>query len=887
VLAKFLYSHSPTSVTIIYHFRASVDLDSARPAPFAAFVISRILQQPAIGTDPRLGLVRDSLDDLSNRFKDDSRKAPFATLWSALLALVELVPPFTIIIDGLDECHFSNSRELDDFLLKLEHLGAASKTRIIALSRPYGKFEPYVARATLIAMDAKLVDPDVIRFVDNQITMHRHLLPIRERILERVRDGCQGMFIWAILLLQYLQDGYTPNIKIRRLQEFPVELHSVYESIWTVASSRLDSETLQLRHEVLLILLAARRPLTIDEICVTLALRPLSPKIDTEDLPLDPHELLPTVCWPLAEILNGNLQLVHLSAKEFLTRNKRLTDTGNFAVHMSHDDSNSYLARKCLIRLLEAQNQSPNRIAPILRRNVYPESALTEEEDLFLETTVLYDYAAANWHIHLTAIPNPDTDILYLAQDFLHGNQFVMWGEYTFGKQQDNSPIAVVESRLKPWHSNLPPSSHEKIEINDFFTTPYRALSDTYKAEGNDKTLQWLCLFRLGGWYMMAPDFEAANKVKKEVVEGLTKLLGKSNPLTLRATASLAQNYLILGKMRLAAETYLETSQIQLEVVGADRPDSFESLMWAASAQYYLTEYSVSATNQSQAAAGFWRILGPTSTTFLMSQLFYGYALVGLGELDPALAILEDIYKRRSEILGPDNGMGLHAQVALASVLRKIGSLDKAELNLSQAYEARVRIWGISDMNSIDTSIHLIIIYREARKPAKAQEYIDALSKPGILEEYFERYCQVNHLHALLQIDAGNYKRSRDILRNLLDKSLRAGLGSNNRSLLWARLTLSTILREHGKKDEASELFEDLVETIKDTDCNSVDSLDGEPQPPRLLEIAEEALRLVRARKEREAKQLLEDNRLKWKREEDFWIMLGGPAADTAWMRGP
>jgi tetratricopeptide (TPR) repeat protein len=504
-----------------------------------------------------------------------------------------------------------------------------------------------------------------------------------------------------------------------------------------------------------------------------------------------------------------------------------------------------------------------------------------------LETEVLYEYAAAYWHSHLTALSDPEADILSLAQDFLHKNQFVMWAEYIFAKYQDNSPIAVVEGSLRSWHSNLPPSSKEKLDISNFFTYPYRALSATYESEGDDKTLQWLCLIRLGSWYMMAPDLEAADKVKKEVVEGLTKLLGAKNPLTLRARAALALNYFIVGKMRLAAETYLDISRTQLEVVGADKSDSFESLMYAAAAQYYMTEYSLSSTNQSQAATGFWRILGPSSTFTLTSQLFYGFSLAGLAQLDPSLAIFEDIYRRRSEVLGPDNGMGLHAQVALADVARKAGLFEKAESNLMKAYEARIRIWGIKPFTSVDTAIHLIILCREIGKAEKAEEYIQALLKPGILEPYLERLCQVSHLRALLKIDAGYYDIARDILLPLLGKIYQAGRESYNRSFLWLLLTLATTLRHIGKIDEASELFEDLVEPIPESDSNSVSSLDGEPEPPRLLKIAEEALRFVRGRKQREADQLLEENNLRWKREADFWIPTGGPSADTAWMRGP
>jgi tetratricopeptide (TPR) repeat protein len=270
-----------------------------------------------------------------------------------------------------------------------------------------------------------------------------------------------------------------------------------------------------------------------------------------------------------------------------------------------------------------------------------------------------------------------------------------------------------------------------------------------------------------------------------------------------------------------------------------------------------------------------------------MCQLSYAYAIARQGQLDQALAILESIYTSRSKLFGPENAMVLMAQVALAEVQRKLGSLEPAESNLSEAYEARMRVWGITPFASIDTVIHLIIVCREAGKPNQAQEYVDILSWPHILEPFFERFCQVSHLRALLLIDAGKQEQGRAILSSLMDLSLQKGRESNNRSLLWVRLTLATILRQGGKDDEASELFEDLVTTSGGDDSDSVHSLDGEPQPPRVLEIAEKALRLVRDRKQRQAELLLDENGLKWKRVRDFWIPSGGPAADTGWMSGP
>jgi hypothetical protein len=78
-------------------------------------------------------------------------------------------------------------------------------------------------------------------------------------------------------------------------------------------------------------------------------------------------------------------------------------------------------------------------------------------------------------------------------------------------------------------------------------------------------------------------------------------------------------------------------------------------------------------------------------------------------------------------------------------------------------------------------------------------------------------------------------------------------------------------------------LFTDIVTE----DYNTDDELLDEPEAPGVLRIAEDALRLVRGRKHREAEVLLKENGLKWVRQDDFLLQTGGPAADTAWMKGP
>jgi hypothetical protein len=215
-----------------------------------------------------------------------------------------------------------------------------------------------------------------------------------------------------------------------------------------------------------------------------------------------------------------------------------------------------------------------------------------------------------------------------------------------------------------------------------------------------------------------------------------------------------------------------------------------------------------------------------------------------LGETKAAKNINKRAAHGLSELLGEDNPLTMRAKVKMTEVCLEINKqrrpdglrlilgarsqehryqgiqlndLENARSNLEQAYE-RASIWG-SKVLSIDTAIQLIILHHESNRPKLAQEYINSLSKPGIADQYFERWCQVRHLQALLYIDHGEYDSAIEISKYLLSD---AGT-RNNRSLLWVRLTLATVLRYVGRHDEASKLFRGII--INGGDILESDSL--------------------------------------------------------------
>jgi len=896
-MANFLsknsqFSHNSTSSIIFtYHFHLSDSKASAKPSFLAASVLDRVLRLREVLEDRQFHDQLKALEPLCVEF-DKADHCPFSKLWVILANILVLLPNFTLIIDAMDECYaYGNSGEdVGTVITSMKALASQPNARVIILSRKLASLECMLEESATIEMDAEAVTPDIELYLNNVIDREAKLQDVRCQILARAKKDGDGMFLWAKMMIESLRRATTKKKRLSRLQDFPEGLYAAYAKLIYDSGSSLDEDDLQMRREIFLLLAGATRFLTVDEVSEALTLVDVSQGLteDDRDEIFDIEEEIKRLCEPLATLSKNYVHLVHLSVRDFLFLPARENALSKHAtLSMTSDESNDYLARKCFSKLSLEEYRMPNRIAALLRKNLYSEYSRIDEDVNIEISNVFYEYAATNWFIHLTAIENPEISLLRQAEMFLCGKEFVTWGEFFYNLRDDMAPIVEARGRLQPWFSKLPPASQRIVHIDQYYTQPYKELSKFYGEDGGDKTLPFLCLYQLGDFYIMAAEIQEAYEVKRIVADELTTLLGRKNPLTLRAISTASLQHILEGRMTEAETVFSEISKTQLEVVGEDRPDGFVSLQFAAEAEYYMTRFQEAAHNTAKANAGLLKILGPYHRLYLIGQLFYGYELAALGQLDQSLYILEEIYKERVKTLGQDNGLALMAQVAIGQVYRKLGEYQKAKDNLEKALEARRRIWGPRIFISLDPAIHLIIVCREMGDQNNAKRYVGEISQPGLVDQYFGRLCQVEHLRALLLIDLGEFENPRKILQAVLDKSAEMGRESNNQALLWVRLTLATILREHNRADEASMLFDDIVTEIKESDSTSQNSLDEEPQPPKLLRIAEEALRLVRSGKSRQSDALLKENGLKWVRDKDFWIESGGPAADTARMKGP
>jgi tetratricopeptide (TPR) repeat protein len=277
----------------------------------------------------------------------------------------------------------------------------------------------------------------------------------------------------------------------------------------------------------------------------------------------------------------------------------------------------------------------------------------------------------------------------------------------------------------------------------------------------------------------------------------------------------------------------------------------------------------------------------------LQSQMFRARAMERAGRFEESYRAYDSTLKVWIPIGGSTHPFTLMLKTGFGSVCRQLKRFLEAEKVFLEAFADRERLYTLEDVTSIDSVLQLAALYYDSARGEEGIGYLDLIAPLKGLEVEFERRCQEQHIRALIQFSQDYFNKPVASLRSLLDEVSDEGRDKNNRELLWARITLTDALRQSGRNDEALMLFSGLVTSRKSgkstgaatptaVDDHDSSALDDEPESPAQLAIAEEALRLLKDDKFDEADELLQDSKLKWRRQKDFWVLSGGPITDTA-----
>lgn len=684
------------------------------------------------------------------------------------------------------------------------------------------------------------------------------------RIFKQIESKADGFFLWVRMYLQHLSDPPSQTQFEERIVSFPATLSDAYDKMVADNQEYLDKDEVEQRNSILLAILTALRPMTVHQL------------IESHDLPR--HQGADTavkLCLPLLEVRDGCVIFTHTSAREHLLSLPSSTNS----LRLSLEESNLSQARRCLNYLLQKEYESLERIKTLVVRNndlgeAYSTVAVGLDRECFL------DYAARNWFRHVVELPKPPRDLIKLVRNFLGVRQFTFWAEYVTEPGKSKELVLVAEREIRKWLKRLPADLRDAIKLDEYAVKIYEEVSEAFSTIEGDELFRWLILMALGDYFYEKGDKRAV-ALRRKVAAGITELRGKEDRLSLQAQSQEAAIYIWEGEMRRGRDRFVELCKTQQRVLGEDKSDMWESMIHIARAQYYMNAYDDAFATLTLAADGLLRTLGAKDPFYMSTLLYKAQILVMKGEIHDGASQMQKVYNEREAEFGPEDGFSIYIQGFLGEAYRKEGSERLALQHLGDNYRYRQNQSSVShDYIVVDSAISLSIAYRDSGMHNEASTLTQKLEKD--VKALFERRCQLVHLNALLGVDLGQFRDSIKMLQAFVVQTDREDY---NRGFLWLLLDLATLLHRDEKHHEANSLFDNLV-VLKETSTRASE-LDDEPTPPKLLELAERALKLIRGETPEAASELLEENNLVWVRERDTWYWEAGSPADTATMKGP
>ncbi|KAF2467048.1 uncharacterized protein BDR25DRAFT_267857 [Lindgomyces ingoldianus] len=290
----------------------------------------------------------------------------------AVLALLLRQHPTFLVIDGVDECC-----DTEMFLTLIQEICRISDCRVLLLSRPnitipleYQRWASGAPHVVLINESHNAADIDTYVNTNlNQMADQGFFgIGLDRTLITQIGRRSKGMFLWANLLIKYLQSpGLSPNERRTTLEEVSLleGLEPLYRGILRVLGQRYGKEK-AISVDIFRWLSLSIKPLNTATLHTALAITPGQPTTEDQYLLHFTQSVSRLTCG-LVEVADGSVSFIHRSVKEYL-QSPECQELG-FSLY---DESavHAHLAARCISYLA---NDVPKR--PLQRLEPYTPSA--------------------------------------------------------------------------------------------------------------------------------------------------------------------------------------------------------------------------------------------------------------------------------------------------------------------------------------------------------------------------------------------------------------------------------------------------------------------------------------------------------------------------------
>lgn len=322
------------------------------------------------------------------------------------------IPKQFIVIDGLDEYEAAERKQVLEFFVQLVKQcdeDEPGKLRILIVSQDYADIKRAIHSSTIPRIAPKIISlsssdnkDDIHTFVKAWVDKikRKHSLSDEQGdyLLKLTVVKADGMFLYAKLVMSnlYAQPTRGNLLDAIKARNFPNGLEQAYERIVTRIKQTSSTQEWEKAKRLLGWMVCAKRQLTWKEIQVALSIEVEDQTIEYSDRHMRTH--IYDICGSLVLLSRGRVQLVHSTAKHYITRCTR-------DIHEPSVECD--LAALCLRYLT----------FPCFQHN---ENIVKKDElrQLALEGQLAFqDYAVAKWFHHVNAFVGSGKELLKIESE--------------------------------------------------------------------------------------------------------------------------------------------------------------------------------------------------------------------------------------------------------------------------------------------------------------------------------------------------------------------------------------------------------------------------------------------------------------------------------------
>ncbi|KAI1111134.1 hypothetical protein F5Y14DRAFT_328253 [Nemania sp. NC0429] len=186
-----------------------------------------------------ISLAKKTIGDVEDFESDQDRwnKEQLLETYQAVISN-DLSTRFCFFIDGLDEYHDSNRRP-EGLVQTLRSLQSSPNIKLCVSSRPWPAFTEAFADTEWVLKVEDLTRDDILRYVSDKFNTSGQYRLLTQKnseyisLLSEVATNANGVFLWVVLVVRDLLEGFTNNDSVQvmreRLKSFPKDLELFFQ----------------------------------------------------------------------------------------------------------------------------------------------------------------------------------------------------------------------------------------------------------------------------------------------------------------------------------------------------------------------------------------------------------------------------------------------------------------------------------------------------------------------------------------------------------------------------------------------------------------------------------------------------------------------------------